>query len=175
MDNGVNDINNIDYENQTAENPENQNQAAEEKRTVADFIKGADKVGELLKNTERIESVLQQVLSRLKEIDFTSMKELSDLMSADSINLMILLVSDWMKGRYREVPINILLAVSGALLYFATPNDSVPEFISKPGHIDDKFVAAVVLRQIYETLQEYRKWRESESLAEQFSQYMEEG
>ena len=122
---------------------------------VADEFKKSKKEAEdILKDPQKTESILKQAFNKLVDIKSGPIKELFD-----SISLMISMVSDWIKGRYKEVPVGSIIAILAALIYFISPVDLIPDFIVGVGYIDDAFVVALVIRQIYADLQEYKKWR----------------
>jgi uncharacterized membrane protein YkvA (DUF1232 family) len=78
------------------------------------------------------------------------------------VKLFFLLLSDFLSGRYKEVPWFTIAAVVGALIYVLNPFDVIPDFIPFIGQVDDALVIAVCLSLIKEDLIKYRAWREKE-------------
>lgn len=66
---------------------------------------------------------------------------------------------DYINGNYREVPKGSIIAIIGALIYFLSPIDLIPDFIPVIGYIDDIFVLGLVFNQVKSDLEEYEKWK----------------
>lgn len=75
-----------------------------------------------------------------------------------------LLVNSWLKGEYTEVPVGILAAVIGVLIYFVAPIDAIPDFIPGIGLLDDAAVAGGALYLVKSDLDEYMEWRAGKGL-----------
>jgi uncharacterized membrane protein YkvA (DUF1232 family) len=69
----------------------------------------------------------------------------------------------WWRGEYRAISSQALLAVVGALLYFVTPLDAIPDWLIGVGLIDDLAVLAWVLRTWNDELLAFRAWREAQA------------
>ena len=76
--------------------------------------------------------------------------------------LLIDLVRDFVKGRYRDISPNTVVAALAALLYFLMPFDAVPDFILSLGMIDDFAILAWVAKHFQQELAHYQSWREDE-------------
>ena len=68
------------------------------------------------------------------------------------------LVKAWASGRYRVVPMQTLVAVVAALIYFLIPTDAIPDFIAGIGFIDDLAVIARVVKTFRGDLEAFRVW-----------------
>ena len=75
------------------------------------------------------------------------------------INLMIGLASDYYKGSYTQIPWNVLAAVTGAILYFVSPVDVIPDFIPVVGYVDDALVIKLALEIARPDLESYAEWK----------------
>lgn len=75
------------------------------------------------------------------------------------INLMIGLASDYSRGNYTQIPWNVLAAVIGAILYFVSPVDVVPDFIPVVGYVDDALVIKLALEIARPDLESYAEWK----------------
>jgi uncharacterized membrane protein YkvA (DUF1232 family) len=69
----------------------------------------------------------------------------------------------WWRGEYRGISSQALLAVVGALLYFLTPLDALPDWLPGLGLLDDLAVLAWVLRTWSEELAAFRAWRAAQA------------
>ncbi|MDQ7060401.1 MAG: YkvA family protein [Sulfurimonas sp.] len=77
----------------------------------------------------------------------------------DDIKLMIELLTDYIKGNYKEVPWNIIAAITGAIIYFVSPIDVIPDFIPVVGYLDDAAVIKLALNFSQDDLNKYAKWK----------------
>lgn len=77
----------------------------------------------------------------------------------DKLQLFIELVKSYSKGDYRNVSTSTIVTVIGALLYFVSPLDLVPDFIVGLGILDDAAVIAYTIKKVSVELEEYNKWK----------------
>jgi uncharacterized membrane protein YkvA (DUF1232 family) len=66
---------------------------------------------------------------------------------------------DYINGNYRQVPKGSIVAIIGALIYFLSPIDLIPDFIPVIGYVDDIFVLGLVFNQVKSDLDEYEIWK----------------
>lgn len=98
--------------------------------------KGKTKIDELDKNPP---SVLMKVWNDLK--------------------LMINLIIDYVKGDYKNVPWDTIAAITGAIIYFVSPIDVIPDFIPVAGYVDDLAVIKFALDFAGDDLKKYEQWK----------------
>ena len=77
-----------------------------------------------------------------------------------------MLVNSWCRREYTEVPIGIITAIIGVLVYFVSPIDAIPDFIPGIGLMDDAAVAGGALYLVKNDLDEYMTWRINTGLDE---------
>ena len=77
----------------------------------------------------------------------------------NELQMMFNLVRDWRKGNYTQVPTGSILAIAGAILYFISPIDAIPDFIPIGGYLDDAYILKLVFDQVQSDVQGYRKWK----------------
>jgi uncharacterized membrane protein YkvA (DUF1232 family) len=71
------------------------------------------------------------------------------------------LIGDYVKGKYRDIPVGITLAALAVIIYFVSPFDLIPDFIPFAGYIDDVAVLTLVLGSgLALELHKYRYWKE---------------
>jgi uncharacterized membrane protein YkvA (DUF1232 family) len=75
------------------------------------------------------------------------------------LKLMILLMKDWISGRYKDIPYNSIIIIFGAVLYFLSPVDLISDFFIGTGFLDDAFLIGLVLKQIRKDLFKYKLWK----------------
>jgi len=79
----------------------------------------------------------------------------------EDLKLMIALVIDYSKGEYTEVPWNTVAAVTGAVIYFISPIDVIPDVIPVIGYIDDAYVISLALDFVGDDLKKYATWKKN--------------
>ena len=77
----------------------------------------------------------------------------------EDIKLMISLITDYVKGKYTEVPWNAIASIVGAIVYFVSPVDVLPDFIPAVGYLDDAMVIKLALDFANEDLIKYSQWK----------------
>jgi len=76
--------------------------------------------------------------------------------------LLLGLVRDVRRGRYRDVPVWTLTAAVFALLYVLNPMDVIPDALPAIGLLDDAAVVSACLALLEQDLYDYREWRRTE-------------
>jgi len=75
------------------------------------------------------------------------------------IKWMLRLIKDYASGEYREIPWGSIAAITGAIIYFVSPVDVIPDPIPVVGYLDDAYVIKLALEFVKEDLDEYKKWK----------------
>ena len=120
------------------------------------FMESEQEAADMLKNPTKVQKALTDALAKLSNINDGPIKKIFE-----DISLLINITKDWISGRYREVPYGTVVAILGALIYFVSPIDFIPDFIPGVGFLDDAFVIGLVLKQADADLQTYKKWKEN--------------
>jgi uncharacterized membrane protein YkvA (DUF1232 family) len=68
------------------------------------------------------------------------------------------LVQEVKKGRYRDISKKSVVMIVGALLYFVSPIDAVPDLLAGIGLLDDVAVIGFVAGQLKSELEKFREW-----------------
>lgn len=77
----------------------------------------------------------------------------------DDIKTSFALISDWFNGSYDKVPGRMIASLAGALIYFISPLDLLPDWIPMAGFLDDAAILAAVFKLSEADLKFYRKWK----------------
>lgn len=107
---------------------------------------------ELLSDQGRLEHFLQNIEQKLARLPFGG-----DKFSA--IPGMISMIRSYANREYTQLPKGAILAAIGALIYFFSPIDALPDFILGPGLLDDAFVITACLKLIKMDVSKFRKWQ----------------
>ena len=68
------------------------------------------------------------------------------------------MIKSYINGEYKEIPVGTLVAVVGAIVYWVSPVDVIPDVIPGVGYVDDALVVAYCLKAIKTDLDDYKKW-----------------
>jgi len=77
--------------------------------------------------------------------------------------LLCLMINDFLRGRYRRVPVRSLVMMTLALLYILFPLDILPDYLPGYGQIDDVFLAFICIFFMEKDLTAYNFWRNEQS------------
>lgn len=75
---------------------------------------------------------------------------------------MCYMVSDYVHGNYKEIPLASIVTCVAAIIYVVSPLDLIPDFIPIAGQIDDAAVVGLALKAIKNDLDSYIVFRESQ-------------
>lgn len=70
-----------------------------------------------------------------------------------------MLISDYVKGNYKEVPLATIISLTAAVVYFVSPIDVIPDVIPFVGQLDDAAVMLFALHAAKNDLEAYEAWR----------------
>lgn len=113
-------------------------------REGAEEIEDAD-VEEALNERERIEEKINDSGALMKYLRITK--------------YMFLMLNDYRKGIYKDVPWMTISTLVFTLLYILNPLDLIPDFIPVIGYLDDVTVFALGLNLIQKDLRRYLDWK----------------
>jgi uncharacterized membrane protein YkvA (DUF1232 family) len=97
--------------------------------------------------------------SQLKKFGDRPPKALGDCW--DDIKLMVSMVTDYSLGNYEDVEWRNIAAITGAIIYFVSPIDVIPDFIPEIGFLDDALVIKLALDFSRNDFDAYKKWKQT--------------
>ncbi|HEP1803806.1 TPA: DUF1232 domain-containing protein [Streptococcus suis] len=80
---------------------------------------------------------------------------------------LISMVRSYIRRDYNKLPKGTILAIIGALIYFFSPIDALPDFILGAGLLDDAFVLGACLKLIKSDLSDFRDWQANQHKLEE--------
>ena len=78
---------------------------------------------------------------------------------AADVPVMVNMVKDYMRKKYRRVPLKTITMITAALIYLVNPNDAVPDYLPGVGYLDDAAVMNFVLVSVKEDVEKYKEWK----------------
>ncbi|MEN6637505.1 MAG: YkvA family protein [Clostridiaceae bacterium] len=125
----------------------------DEQEVQARFDKSKEKAKKLLEDRDKMDRFLERLEKKLKHIPIVG-----GMLS--EIPILIALVKAYIEKRYLDIPIGSIIAVVGALIYFLSPVDLMPDFLPAIGLVDDAAVIGLALKLVHDDVKEYKTWRE---------------
>lgn len=126
------------------------------------FKKYQKKAEEVLKDNKRVQSLLGSTREKLTEVleNNDRLKEFSE-----KIYVMIRMVKAQLSGEYREFPWRTLAMIVGALIYFVTPLDLIPDVIPILGLTDDISIVYWIYKSVQEDIERFEEWERTIELS----------
>ncbi len=112
---------------------------------------------ELINNQKKLKGLLHNVIKKGNEKKGTLGE------AWDKLQLFVELIKAYSKGEYRDVTKSTIITVIGALLYFVSPLDLVPDFIIGIGIIDDAAVIGYTIKKLSGELDAFSQWKNTNS------------
>ncbi|MGR5988415.1 YkvA family protein [Bacillus sanguinis] len=103
------------------------------------------------------ESKMQNLLKKGMKISQKNQGALTDVW--DNLQVLFEMMNCWRKGEYREIPKKALLAIIGAILYFVSPIDLIPDVILGLGLVDDVAVISLAIKQVSDEIEKFKEWK----------------
>lgn len=82
------------------------------------------------------------------------------------LRTMLRLLLRWASRSYRQVSWTPLVVIVGALVYFVTPLDAIPDALGAIGFVDDVTVIHTAVQSVREELRQFRAWEQQAALSE---------
>ena len=76
------------------------------------------------------------------------------------LKLLIPLMRDYWKGRYRNISAKSIIIFVIALAYIISPIDLIPDYIIGLGQIDDAVILGLALYFLEKDLRKYKEWKD---------------
>lgn len=106
----------------------------------------------ILKDTNKAEVFVRKINKKLQNIPFVG-NYFAD------VPTLCLMVSDYAKGNYKEVPLATMVGITVSLVYFLSPIDLIPDFIPVAGQLDDAAVILFAINAAHNDIADYKEWK----------------
>lgn len=115
--------------------------------------KNKNEAESILKDADKAEKFVRKINKKLQNIPFVG-----DYFA--DVPTLCLMVSDYAKGNYKEVPFATMVGIVVALVYFLSPIDFIPDIIPIAGQLDDAAVILFAINAAHNDIAEYKEWKE---------------
>jgi len=105
------------------------------------------------KDPERLRQLFKEAVKMAPTIPRDRFKDLWAYFLA-----MLRLIRAYSRREYRNVPLQSLVMIIGAIIYILNPFDLIPDWIAGLGFADDAVVLAFAVRQTRQTLDDFMTW-----------------
>jgi uncharacterized membrane protein YkvA (DUF1232 family) len=133
----------VKYFKRTISNEAAEEQLKKKEKVAQDYINNPEKLKKLIEESTLKASSIKGPLD-----DFSAM-----------LKVLFSLIKDWLNGSYRVIPVGSIIVIIGALLYFLSPIDLIPDFLPVIGLSDDVIVVALAYKQIRSDIEKYKVWK----------------
>lgn len=113
------------------------------------------KAEEYLKDPEKSKHLLDEAVKKAKNKEKIT-GPLADLW--ENLKTVFRLLQAYFNKEYTTIPWGTIVLLVGAVIYFVSPLDLMPDWVPLAGFIDDAAVLVFVLRQINADLQHFLEW-----------------
>jgi len=121
------------------------------------------KAEDYLKDPEKSKHLLDEAMKKAKNKEKIS-GPLADLW--ENLKTVFRLLQAYFSKQYTTIPWGTIVLLVGAVIYFVSPLDLMPDWFPLAGFIDDAAVLVFVLRQINADLQHFLAWETQHDTAE---------
>jgi len=105
------------------------------------------------KDPERLRQLFKEAVKKAPTIPREPFKDLWAYFQA-----MLRLIRAYYRREYRNVSLQNLVMIVGAIIYILNPFDLIPDWIAGLGFADDAVVLAFAVRQTRQTLDDFMTW-----------------
>jgi uncharacterized membrane protein YkvA (DUF1232 family) len=113
----------------------------------------------LLGRKQRIFLLLSRLGYKLKEVNWREVKGAS---VKEKFFIIGRLMKAYATGQYRSIPWKSVLLITGAILYFISPLDLIPDLIPGIGLSDDFGILIAIYESIHHELDKFLTWEKSQ-------------
>lgn len=129
------------------------------KERVEDALdKNKDKAQEVLGNEEETNKLLKKAVNLCEKL--SRIPIIGQFFN--DVPLVCMMISDYVHGEYRDVPLATIITLVGAVIYFVNPFDIIPDAIPIVGQLDDAVAIGLALKAAHGDIMAYAEWKAAE-------------
>ena len=111
------------------------------------------KAEEIISDEDKFERFCQRLEKKMKVVPLVGDK-------LSYIPIMASLINSYRKKEYTDIPVGTVISIVGALIYFVSPVDLIPDGVPVVGYLDDAVVIKTAWDLTESDIKEYQDWRE---------------
>lgn len=115
-------------------------------------LKNKAQAENILRDPKKAEELVRRINSKLVNIPYVG-EYFTD------VPTLCLMVSDYVKGAYKQVPFAAVVGIVVALVYFLTPIDLIPDAVPGVGQLDDAAVIMFAVKAAHNDIADYKRWK----------------
>ena len=120
-----------------------------EAEAQVELEKGMARAEKILNDTSKIERLLERINWKKIGEDFSK------------LTVMVEITKAYIKKEYTKIPVKSIVAIVGAIIYFANPFDVIPDVLPIIGQVDDLSVVLLCWKMISHDIDDYLAWKET--------------
>ncbi len=106
----------------------------------------------ILNDPDKVADLMKKLEKKLKEVP-----NLGDQLAY--LPRMGMMINSYIKKEYLDVSTGSIIAAIGAIIYFVSPIDIIPDFIPVVGLLDDVAIVGLALNASKADIDKYMEWR----------------
>ena len=122
------------------------------------YTKTQKKARSVLDNPRRVSKLIETTKEKISNLNLGE-EEFKGILG--TIKTFIRMLRAFKNGTYTEIPWLTVLTVVGALIYFITPIDLLPDFIPITGYVDDFALILTVYKRFKGDILAFQAWESS--------------
>jgi uncharacterized membrane protein YkvA (DUF1232 family) len=127
---------------------------APSRSAIAAVVSGSHVRAEVYaKNVKLLQGLISEATEKVATLEKNVFKENWAYLLA-----MLRLLKAYAARRYKNIPRESLLAVIGAVTYFVSPMDLIPDFLQGAGYLDDAIIVRAVQKRVKGDLDRFMEW-----------------
>ena len=132
------------------------------------FQQAKSKAEVYARDPEKAKNLVDQAMQKAKRKNKGPLDQLDETLDEfwGYLSALIRLIRAYYNHRYRDVPWKTIVLAIGAIIYFVSPLDFIPDVIPVIGLTDDAIVIALVAAQIKAELDKFLAWEIAQQVEE---------
>jgi uncharacterized membrane protein YkvA (DUF1232 family) len=122
------------------------------------YDKATDRANVLLKNVPEVMKMLDKAVRKISSLSGGKIKA-----AVNDLQTLIRMIKAYISGEYKDIPWTTAVSILGAIIYFVSPIDLIPDVIPVFGYIDDAAVVAFVIEACKSDIVGFRVWESSQN------------
>lgn len=129
------------------------------KERIGDALdENKDKAQEVLDNEEETNKLVEKAVNLCEKL--SRIPIIGQFFN--DVPLVCMMISDYIHGEYRDVPLATIITLVAAVIYFVNPLDIIPDTLPIVGQLDDAVAIGLALKAAHGDIMAYAEWKAAE-------------